>query len=210
MLVRSAVHGAGGARRRGAPTTSRTAASTARTRSRASRRTRRSTCAAPTGSRTSPDILVNSFYDPELDEGCAFEELISFHGGLGGPQTRAFVLHPATLAVPDEPIVGAAAVHALLSGWRESLQGGAAAEAGARRRGRDVSDTVVFIPAWNEEDNLPAVLDDLRAELPDVDVVVVDDGSTDRTADVAREHGAEVLSLGTNRGLPVGIAAGYR
>jgi glycosyltransferase involved in cell wall biosynthesis len=73
-----------------------------------------------------------------------------------------------------------------------------------------VSDTVVFIPAWNEEGNLPGVLDDLKAALPDVDVVVVDDGSTDRTADVAREHGAEVLSLGMNRGLPVGIAAGYR
>ena len=73
-----------------------------------------------------------------------------------------------------------------------------------------MSDTIVFIPAWNEEGNLPGVLDDLKAELPDVDVLVVDDGSTDRTADVAREHGAEVLSLGTNRGLPVGIAAGYR
>jgi glycosyltransferase involved in cell wall biosynthesis len=73
-----------------------------------------------------------------------------------------------------------------------------------------VSDTMVFIPAWNEEENLPAVLDDLRAHLPEADVLVVDDGSTDRTADVAREHGAEVLSLGGNRGLPVGIAAGYR
>jgi glycosyltransferase involved in cell wall biosynthesis len=73
-----------------------------------------------------------------------------------------------------------------------------------------VSDTVVFIPAWNEEENLPAVLDDLHAELPEVDVLVVDDGSTDRTADVAREHGADVLSLGTNRGLPIGIASGYR
>jgi len=73
-----------------------------------------------------------------------------------------------------------------------------------------VSDTLVFIPAWNEEENLPAVLGDLESELPDVDVLVVDDGSTDETADVARRHGAEVLSLGTNRGLPVGIASGYR
>jgi len=71
------------------------------------------------------DIMVNSFYDPELEEGCAFEELISFHGGMGGTQTRAFVLHPATLPMPDEPIVGAAGVHALLSGWRRSLQGAA-------------------------------------------------------------------------------------
>ncbi len=43
------------------------------------------------------DIMVGSFYDPDLDEGCAFEELISFHGGLGGPQTRAFVLFPGSL-----------------------------------------------------------------------------------------------------------------
>jgi uncharacterized membrane protein YvlD (DUF360 family) len=69
------------------------------------------------------DIMVGSFYDPALDEGCAFEELISFHGGLGGPQTRAFILHPVGLPVPDEEIVGAEQVHAVLSGWRELLQG---------------------------------------------------------------------------------------
>jgi glycosyltransferase involved in cell wall biosynthesis len=69
--------------------------------------------------------------------------------------------------------------------------------------------TLVFIPAWNEEDNLPAVLEELRGELPDVDVLVVDDGSTDRTAEVAREGGAEVLSFGQNRGLRAAIASGY-
>jgi hypothetical protein len=53
------------------------------------------------------------------------------------------------------------------------------------------------------------VLDELHGELPDADVLVVDDGSTDRTAEVAREHGAEVLSFGENRGLQAGIAAGY-
>jgi glycosyltransferase involved in cell wall biosynthesis len=73
-----------------------------------------------------------------------------------------------------------------------------------------VTDTLVFIPAWNEEDNLPAVLDGLSDAIPGADVLVVDDGSTDRTAEVAREHGAEVLSLGENKGLRVGIAAGYR
>ena len=73
-----------------------------------------------------------------------------------------------------------------------------------------MSDTVVFIPAWNEEENLPPVLDGLRERLPDVDILVVDDGSTDRTAEVAREHGAQVLSLGTNQGLRVGIASGFR
>jgi uncharacterized membrane protein YvlD (DUF360 family) len=69
-----------------------------------------------------PDILVGSFYDPELDEACAFEELISFHGGIGGSQTRAFLLFPARFELPDAPIVGAASVHELLSGWRRTLQ----------------------------------------------------------------------------------------
>jgi uncharacterized membrane protein YvlD (DUF360 family) len=78
-----------------------------------------------------PDLLVNSFFDPLLEEGCAFEELISFHGGLGGPQTRPFLLHPAELPVPDEPIVGAASVHALLTGWRAALQGEAHAREAA-------------------------------------------------------------------------------
>ncbi len=73
-----------------------------------------------------------------------------------------------------------------------------------------MSETLVFIPAWNEEANLPAVLDSLRDELPDADVLVVDDGSTDRTAEIAREHGAQVHSLGSNQGLRFGIAAGYR
>jgi len=72
-----------------------------------------------------------------------------------------------------------------------------------------VPDTLVFIPAWNEEENLPAVLDELRSGLPGTDVLVVDDGSTDATADVARAHGAQVLSFHENRGLRAGIAAGY-
>jgi hypothetical protein len=69
------------------------------------------------------DIMVGSFYDPDLDEGCAFEELISFHGGLGGPQTRPFIMHPVELSAPAGPIVGAAQVHAVLTGWRRELQG---------------------------------------------------------------------------------------
>ena len=70
------------------------------------------------------DIMVGSFYDPKLDEGCAFEELICFHGGLGGLQTRPFILHPAHLEVPAGPILGAASVHAILTGWRRGLQNG--------------------------------------------------------------------------------------
>jgi uncharacterized membrane protein YvlD (DUF360 family) len=75
------------------------------------------------------DIMVGSFYDRDLDEGCAFEELISFHGGLGGPQTRPFILHPASLPTPEGPILGAAAVHSILVGWRETLEGRPRADA---------------------------------------------------------------------------------
>ena len=72
-----------------------------------------------------------------------------------------------------------------------------------------MSDVLVFIPAWNEESNLPGVLEELAAELPDADVLVIDDGSTDATAAVARSHGAEVVSFPANRGLRAVIAAGY-
>jgi len=81
------------------------------------------------------DIMINSFYDPQREEGCAFEELISFHGGMGGPQTRAFILHPVTLPMPGRPVVGAAAVHELLTGWRSLMHGDAADVAAEFRAG---------------------------------------------------------------------------
>src|SRR5262249_47343592 len=113
-------------------------------------------------------------------------------------------------AVPRAP--GAAAAGVDRVGARGAAAPPRAAPRGAGRAeaARSMSDTLVFIPAWNEEQNLPAVLDALHRTLPDVDVLVVDDGSTDGTAEIARAHGAEVLSLGTNRGLAIGIASGYR
>jgi glycosyltransferase involved in cell wall biosynthesis len=71
------------------------------------------------------------------------------------------------------------------------------------------SDTLIFIPAWNEEENLPAVLEELNAEIPSADVLVLDDGSSDRTAQVARDRGAQVLRFEHNRGLRAVVAAGY-
>jgi len=68
------------------------------------------------------DIVVNSYYDHQLDEGCAFEELISFHGGMGGPQTRGLLLYPTGFPLPDEEIVGAEGLHEVLAGWRRTLQ----------------------------------------------------------------------------------------
>ena len=67
------------------------------------------------------DLLVISSYDPELEEVAAFEELVGSHGGMGGPQTRPFLLHPAELEIDEEPIVGAPAVHQQLRAWADHL-----------------------------------------------------------------------------------------
>jgi len=61
-----------------------------------------------------PDILVNSFYDPEKNEVAAFEELVGSHGGLGGEQTQPFILHPAKWDVGSEEIIGAEKLHKVL------------------------------------------------------------------------------------------------
>ncbi len=90
-------------------------------RSRRSRRPRTCISVARTGSSTSPTSWSGASTTTDLDEGCAFEELISFHGGLGGLQTRPFILYPGDLPVPDEPLIGAAAVHDLLKAWRTML-----------------------------------------------------------------------------------------
>jgi len=70
-----------------------------------------------------PDILVNSFYDPETNEGCAFEELIGFHGGMGGLQTKPFILHPKELPTNGE-IIGAGNVYKLCKGWLNQIHNG--------------------------------------------------------------------------------------
>lgn len=61
-----------------------------------------------------PDILVNSFYDPETGEVAAFEELIGSHGGMGGNQSRPFLMHPSQWNIDEEPIVGAESVYKTL------------------------------------------------------------------------------------------------
>jgi len=60
-----------------------------------------------------PDILVNSFYDPKTEEICAFEELIGSHGGLGGSQTRPFILYPSNWEDPEE-LIGAKSIYDFL------------------------------------------------------------------------------------------------
>ncbi|HUX69780.1 MAG TPA: glycosyltransferase family 2 protein [Cellulomonadaceae bacterium] len=68
---------------------------------------------------------------------------------------------------------------------------------------------LVVVPAWNEQETLPAVISELRGCVPDADVLVVNDGSTDRTSDVAWAAGALVLDLPINLGVGGAMRAGY-
>jgi len=72
---------------------------------------------------------------------------------------------------------------------------------------------VIQVPAWNEEKYLPETLASLPSRVEgfaEVEVLVVDDGSTDRTAEVASEHGAAVIRLQVHRGLAAAFTAGLR
>jgi hypothetical protein len=72
-----------------------------------------------------PDVLVNSFYDPLKDEGCAFEELIGFHGGAGGDQSYPFLFVPAGWPMDTGgPIIGAEQVYRLFKQQLLNLHGG--------------------------------------------------------------------------------------
>ena len=64
-----------------------------------------------------PDILVNSSFDPDLQEVAPFEEFMGSHGGLGGDQSFPFALIPTSWSEPSEPIVGVEAMHDCLRGW---------------------------------------------------------------------------------------------
>jgi glycosyltransferase involved in cell wall biosynthesis len=69
---------------------------------------------------------------------------------------------------------------------------------------------VAIVPALNEEATVPRVIAELRAFDPGLDVVVVDDGSVDRTAEVAAAHGARVLRLPFNLGIGGAVQTGFR
>lgn len=70
----------------------------------------------------SGDLVVNGRYDPGSGEVVAFEDLVGSHGGLGGPQTEAFLMYPATWTLGDDPIRNANDVHSILVRWRDALR----------------------------------------------------------------------------------------
>src|SRR3954466_4835476 len=71
---------------------------------------------------------------------------------------------------------------------------------------------IIQIPCFDEEKQLPGTLADLPREVPGFDVVewlIIDDGSTDRTIEVARAHGVDhVVRLTNNKGLAAAFQAG--
>lgn len=69
-----------------------------------------------------PDILVNTLFDPQTQELAGFENQVSHHGGMGGPQNRPFVLYPQVLPYDGKPIIWASGLYHVLRGWREQVQ----------------------------------------------------------------------------------------
>lgn len=69
--------------------------------------------------------------------------------------------------------------------------------------------TLLIMPAWNEEEAIGNTIAEIRTVLPDIDVLVVDDGSSDRTVAVSEAAGASVLSLPYNLGVGGAMRAGF-
>ena len=76
--------------------------------------------------------------------------------------------------------------------------------------GGSAGDVLVVLPALDEERNLPEVLDEVRRTTPGAVCLVVDDGSEDATARVAREQGARVVSLPFHLGYGVAVQTGIK
>lgn len=70
--------------------------------------------------------------------------------------------------------------------------------------------TLIIIPAYNEEDSIEKVVDNLIENYPEYDYLVINDGSCDHTFDVCKKRGYEVIDLSVNLGIGGAVQAGYR
>ena len=70
--------------------------------------------------------------------------------------------------------------------------------------------TLIIMPAWNEEEVIGGTIEELFRMMPEVDLVVVNDGSTDRTSEIARAAGAFVIDLPYNMGIGGALRTGYK
>ena len=69
---------------------------------------------------------------------------------------------------------------------------------------------LLVIPSYNEEKNIQTVVGELERDFPELDYIVVNDGSTDRTAEICRENGYRLLDLPVNQGLAGCFQAGMK
>ena len=65
------------------------------------------------------DLVIVSMFDPESGEVAPFEDQVGSHGGLGGRQGDAFILHPSSWRI-EGPVVGAVALHQQIRGWLQA------------------------------------------------------------------------------------------
>jgi glycosyltransferase involved in cell wall biosynthesis len=70
--------------------------------------------------------------------------------------------------------------------------------------------TLVFMPAYNEAGNIREVIQEVKLLHPNIDFLVIDDGSTDLTAEIARQNGAYVISFPYNLGIGSAVETGYK
>lgn len=69
---------------------------------------------------------------------------------------------------------------------------------------------IAIIPAYNEEENIVSTVEDLRRNAPEVDYIVINDGSKDRTEQLCRDHGYHFISLAVNTGLAGAFQTGMK
>ena len=77
-------------------------------------------------------------------------------------------------------------------------------------RSSSINKVIVIIPAFNEESSIASVIESVRREAPGLDIVVVDDGSSDATLSIARGLGVKVLAQKFNLGIGATMQTGYK
>ena len=77
-------------------------------------------------------------------------------------------------------------------------------------RGEPKKKILVILPAWNEEEKIASVIQQVKAEIPEAKILVINDGSTDQTEPKALAAGAKVLSHPFNMGYGVALQTGYK
>ena len=73
-----------------------------------------------------------------------------------------------------------------------------------------IKKTLIIVPAFQEESNIHRVLEDIRLHLPEACILVINDGSTDRTEQIAREAGVKVINHPYNMGIGAAVQTGFK